>query len=43
MDFCKQFNAQTASQKGETVPVIITVYKDKTLLLLLKLHRLLNY
>ncbi len=30
MDFCKQFNALTASRKGETVPVIITVYKDKT-------------
>jgi large subunit ribosomal protein L11 len=30
MDFCKQFNAQTANRKGETVPVIITVYKDKT-------------
>lgn len=30
MDFCKQFNAQTASKKGETVPVIITVYKDRS-------------
>jgi large subunit ribosomal protein L11 len=30
MEFCKQFNAQTASKKGETVPVIITVYKDRT-------------
>lgn len=30
MEFCKQFNAKTASRKGETVPVIITVYKDKT-------------
>ena len=30
MDFCKQFNAQTADRKGETVPVIITVYTDKT-------------
>lgn len=30
MEFCKQFNARTASRKGETVPVIITVYKDKT-------------
>lgn len=29
MDFCKQFNAKTASQKGQTVPVVITVYKDK--------------
>lgn len=30
MEFCKQFNAQTAHLKGQTVPVIITVYKDKT-------------
>ena len=30
MEFCKQFNAKTASRKGETVPVIITVYVDRT-------------
>jgi large subunit ribosomal protein L11 len=30
MEFCKQFNAKTANRKGETVPVIITVYKDKS-------------
>jgi large subunit ribosomal protein L11 len=30
MDFCKQFNAATAQRKGETVPVIITIYVDKT-------------
>lgn len=30
MDFCKKFNAETANRKGETVPVEITVYKDKT-------------
>lgn len=30
MEFCKQFNAATATKKGETVPVIITVYVDKT-------------
>ena len=36
MDFCKKFNAQTAGRKGETVPVVITVYQDKTLLLLQK-------
>ena len=30
MEFCKQFNAATAAKKGETVPVIITVYVDKT-------------
>ena len=30
MDFCKKFNAETVSRKGETVPVVITVYKDRT-------------
>jgi large subunit ribosomal protein L11 len=30
MDFCKQFNAATASRKGETVPVVITVYTDRS-------------
>lgn len=30
MEFCKQFNAQTASKKGDTIPVIITVYVDRT-------------
>ena len=30
MDFCKAFNAQTAQRKGETVPVVVTVYKNRT-------------
>jgi large subunit ribosomal protein L11 len=30
MDFCKKFNGQTADRKGQTVPVIVTVYIDKT-------------
>ncbi len=30
MDFCKKFNAATADRKGQTVPVIITVYQDRT-------------
>lgn len=30
MEFCKQFNARTASQKGDIVPVVVTVYTDKT-------------
>jgi large subunit ribosomal protein L11 len=29
MEFCKQFNAKTADKKGQTIPVLITVYKDK--------------
>lgn len=30
MDFCKQFNARTSSQQGMTIPVVITVYADKS-------------
>ena len=30
MEFCKQFNARTQEKKGELLPVILTVYKDKT-------------
>ena len=29
MEFCKQFNAKTADRKGQTVPMVITVYTDK--------------
>ena len=34
--FVKQFNDATASQKGDIIPVVITVYKDKTFSLLYK-------
>ena len=30
MDFVKQFNDKTASQAGAVVPVVITVYADRT-------------
>ncbi len=30
MDFCKQFNARTQEKKGEVLPVVITVYSDKS-------------
>ncbi|MCD8206360.1 MAG: 50S ribosomal protein L11 [Bacteroidales bacterium] len=30
MDFCKQFNARTADQQGKVLPVVITVYSDKS-------------
>jgi large subunit ribosomal protein L11 len=30
MDFCKKFNAETAKRKGETVPVFVTIYTDRT-------------
>ncbi|MFW5721297.1 MAG: 50S ribosomal protein L11 [Bacteroidota bacterium] len=36
MDFCKKFNAATASRKGETVPVFITIYADRTFDFVLK-------
>jgi large subunit ribosomal protein L11 len=30
MDFCKQFNAKTASQAGLVIPVVVTVYQDRS-------------
>ena len=30
MDFCKQFNARTQDKAGKVLPVIITVYSDKS-------------
>ena len=30
MEFCKAFNAKTADQKGMVIPVIITVYSDRS-------------
>ena len=30
MDFCKQFNAKTADQPGMIIPVVITVYSDRS-------------
>ncbi len=30
MDFCKKFNAKTADKKGQTIPVEITVYTDRS-------------
>src|SRR3954465_840350 len=34
--FVKQFNDATASQKGDIIPVVITVYKDKSFSLVYK-------
>jgi large subunit ribosomal protein L11 len=34
--FVRQFNDATAQLKGETIPVVITVYKDKTFSFVLK-------
>ena len=30
MDFCKAFNAKTAKQDGLIIPVVVTVYADRT-------------
>jgi len=30
MEFCKQFNAATQSQDGMIIPVVITVYQDRS-------------
>ncbi|MBM4167916.1 MAG: 50S ribosomal protein L11 [Ignavibacteria bacterium] len=30
MEFCKQFNAKTKDQQGLIIPVVITVYSDKS-------------
>ena len=30
MDFCKEFNARTKNQAGMVIPVVITVYADRS-------------
>jgi large subunit ribosomal protein L11 len=30
MEFCKQFNARTQDKQGKVLPVLITVYSDKS-------------
>ncbi len=36
MEFCKQFNARTQDKPGKVVPVVITVYADKSFEFVLK-------
>ena len=36
MDFCKQFNARTQDKAGKVLPVIITVYSDKSFAFIVK-------
>jgi large subunit ribosomal protein L11 len=36
MEFCKAFNALTASKKGEVVPIIVTVFKNRTFAITVK-------
>ncbi|MGE0353795.1 MAG: 50S ribosomal protein L11 [Gemmatimonadales bacterium] len=30
MEFCKQFNSRTQSQAGMVIPVLVTIYQDRT-------------
>ena len=36
MDFCKQFNAKTQKQEGSIIPVVISVYKDRSFSFIMK-------
>jgi len=36
MGFCKEFNAKTANQPGMIIPVVITVYQDRSFSFILK-------
>jgi large subunit ribosomal protein L11 len=36
MDFCKQYNAATQAQAGNVVPVVITIYEDRSFSFVLK-------
>jgi large subunit ribosomal protein L11 len=36
MGFCKEFNAKTANQEGLIIPVVITVYQDRSFSFILK-------
>ena len=37
MDFIKQYNARTAEQKGQVIPVVLTVYEDTSFSFITKL------
>ena len=36
MEFCKQFNEKTKDKQGTVLPVVITVYKDKSFTFIMK-------
>jgi large subunit ribosomal protein L11 len=36
MEFCKQFNAATSDRQGDVIPVVITIYDDKSFTFVLK-------
>jgi large subunit ribosomal protein L11 len=37
MDFIKEYNAKTASQKGQIIPAVITVFEDRSFTFITKL------
>jgi large subunit ribosomal protein L11 len=36
MEFCKSFNAQTGSQEGMILPVVVTIYQDRSFTFVVK-------
>ena len=36
MDFCKTFNAKTSGQEGTIIPVVVTIYEDRSLTFITK-------
>ena len=36
MDFCKEYNSKTESQRGQVVPAVITIYEDRSFSFILK-------
>jgi large subunit ribosomal protein L11 len=36
MEFCKSFNAQTKNQEGTIIPVVITIYADRSFSFIMK-------
>ena len=36
MDFCKEYNTRTKDQVGSTIPVLITVYEDRSFTFIIK-------
>src|SRR5690606_9074581 len=36
MEFCKQFNSRTQDKQGKVLPVVISVYKDKSFYFVIK-------
>jgi len=39
MEFCKQFNARTQAQSGMVIPVVVTIFADRTFTFITKTRR----